>query len=110
LGSRGGVALVSGLLNIPASTGGMQQLGYVEAQPSELLLESFAPYALLRDGLTSDGAKLLSGGGMAVYLAPRWVVCPFVGIFAGGASVSHPGSFLPKHDDIFLWVGRAGRL
>jgi len=106
LGSRGGLALASGLLNIPASTGGMQQLGYVEARPSVLLHETFALEAFVGDGLTSDGAKLLYGGGMAVYLAPRWVVCPFVGIFAGGASVSNPDSFIRKHDDFYL--ARAG--
>jgi hypothetical protein len=106
LGSRGGLALVSGLLNIPASTGGMQQLGYVEARPSVLLHETFALEGFVGDGLTSDGAKVLYGGGMAVYLAPRWAVCPFVGIFAGGASVSNPDSFIRKHDDFYL--ARAG--
>jgi SH3 domain-containing protein len=106
IGSRGGLALVSGLLNIPAATGGTQQLGYVEARPSFLLHETFALEAFVGDGLTSDGAKVLYGGGLAVYLAPRWVVCPFVGIFAGGASVSNPDSFIRKHDDFYL--ARAG--
>jgi hypothetical protein len=106
LGSRAGLALVSGLLSIPASTGGVQRLGYVEARPSFLLHETFALEGFVGDGLTSDGAKLLYGGGFAVYLAPRWVVCPFVGLFAGGASVSNPSSFIRKNDDFYL--ARAG--
>jgi hypothetical protein len=106
LGSRGGLALVSGLLSLPVPEGGVQRLGYVEARPSYLLHETFALEAFVGDGLTNDGAKLLYGGGVAVYLAPRWVVCPFVGLFAGGASVSYPDSFIRKHDDFYL--ARAG--
>jgi hypothetical protein len=106
IGSRAGFALVSGLLSIPSSTGGVQRLGYVEARPSFLWHETFALEGFVGDGLTTDGAKLLYGGGVAVYLAPRWVVCPFVGVFAGGASVSNPDSFIRKHDDFYL--ARAG--
>ena len=41
----------------------------------------------LGDGLTSDGTQLLYGGGVAIYLAPSWPICPFVGLWAGGLSV-----------------------
>jgi hypothetical protein len=106
LGSRGGLALVSGLLSIPAAAGGVQRLGYVEARPSLVLNETVALEGFVGDGLTSDGAKLLYGGGVTIYLAPRWVVCPFVGLFAGGASVFNPDSFIRNHDDFYL--ARAG--
>ncbi|MGD0529922.1 MAG: hypothetical protein ABSE49_32605, partial [Polyangiaceae bacterium] len=59
------------------------------------------------DGLTSDGTQVLYGAGLAVYLAPDWPVCPFVGIGAGGLSVYPNGtSFVLKRED--LYVGRAG--
>src|SRR5258708_26654 len=81
VGSHGGLALVGGMLSIPVRTGAVQRFGYVEARPSLVIHETVALEGFIGDGLTSDGAQLLYGGGVAVYLAPRWVVCPFVGLF-----------------------------
>jgi hypothetical protein len=107
VGSRGGLALVGGMLSIPVAKGAVQRFGYVEARPSLVLHETVALEAFVGDGLTSEGAQLLYGGGVAVYLAPRWVVCPFVGLFAGGLSVVvNPDSFVLKSED--LYVARAG--
>jgi hypothetical protein len=107
VGSRGGLALVGGVLSIPVASGAIQQFGYVEARPSLVLHETVALEGFVGDGLTTDGAQLLYGGGVAVYLAPRWVVCPFVGLFAGGLSViRNPDSFVLKSEDLYL--ARAG--
>jgi SH3 domain-containing protein len=107
VGSRGGLALVGGMLSIPVATGVVQRFGYVEARPSLVLHETVALEGFVGDGLTSDGAQLLYGGGVAVYLAPRWLVCPFVGLFAGGLSVvRNPDSFVLKNEDLYL--ARAG--
>ncbi|HZU82006.1 MAG TPA: SH3 domain-containing protein [Polyangiaceae bacterium] len=107
VGSRGGLALVGGLLSIPVKSGAVQRFGYVEARPSLVLHETVALEGFVGDGLTNDGAQLLYGGGVAVYLAPRWVVCPFVGLFAGGISVvPNPESFVLKREDLYL--ARAG--
>ena len=107
LGSRGGLALVGGILSIPVATGSVQRFGYVEARPSLVLHETVALEGFVGDGLTSDGAMLLYGGGVAIYLAPRWVVCPFVGLSAGGLSVvRNPDSFVLKNEDLYL--ARAG--
>lgn len=103
LGSRGGLALVGGVLSIPVATGAVQRFGYVEARPSFVVHETVALEGFIGDGLTSDGTQLLYGGGVAVYLAPRWVVCPFVGLFAGGLSVvRNPDSFVLKNQDLYL--------
>jgi hypothetical protein len=107
VGSRGGLALVGGMLSIPGATGAVQRYGYVEARPSLVLHETVSLEGFIGDGLTSDGTQLLYGGGVAVYLAPRWLVCPFVGLFAGGLSISaNPDSFVLKSQDLFL--ARAG--
>jgi hypothetical protein len=106
VGSRGGLALLGGILSIPVAPGGVQRLGYVEARPSLVLRETVSLEGFIGNGLTSDGAQLLYGGGIAVYLAPRWVVCPFVGLSAGGLSVFNPDSFVRKRDDFYL--ARAG--
>jgi hypothetical protein len=106
-GARGGLALVGGVLSIPVATGAVQRFGYVEARPSLVVHETVALEGFIGDGLTSDGAQLLYGGGVAVYLAPRWLVCPFVGLFAGGLSiVRNPDSFVLKNQDLYL--ARAG--
>lgn len=111
VGSRGGLALVGGILSIPGATGAVQRYGYVEARPSLVLHETVSLEGFIGDGLTSDGTQLLYGGGVAVYLAPRWVVCPFVGLFAGGLSVSaNPDSFVLKSQDLFLARAGAGVL
>jgi hypothetical protein len=107
VGSRGGLALVGGMLSIPVVAGAIQRFGYVEARPSIVLRETVALEGFIGDGLTSDGAQVLYGGGVAVYLAPRWLVCPFVGLFAGGLSVlPNPESFVLKREDLYL--ARAG--
>jgi len=107
VGSRAGLALVGGMLSMPVATGGVQRFGYVEARPSLVLHETVALEGFVGDGLTSDGTQVLYGGGVAVYLAPRWVVCPFVGLFAGGLSVvRNPDSFVLKNEALYL--ARAG--
>jgi hypothetical protein len=107
VGSRAGLALVGGMLSIPVATGAVARFGYVEARPSVLIHETIALEGFVGNGLTSDGAQLLYGGGLAVYLAPRWVVCPFLGLFAGGISVvPNPDSFVLKREDLYL--ARAG--
>jgi hypothetical protein len=106
-GAHGGLALVGGMLSIPVVGGGVRRYGYVEARPSLVLHETVSLEAFVGDGLTSDGAQLLYGGGVSVYLAPRWVVCPFVGLAAGGLSVlPSPDSFVLRRED--LYVARAG--
>jgi hypothetical protein len=106
-GSRGGLALVGGLLSIPVVGGGIQRYGYVEARPSVVVHKSVSLEGFLGDGLTSDGTELLYGGGVSIYLAPDWAVCPFVGLAAGGLSVfPSPTSFVLKRED--LYVARAG--
>lgn len=106
-GARGGLALMGGVLSIPVVGGAVQRIGYLEARPSFVLSETISLEAFVGDGLTSDGAELLYGGGVAIYLAPRWPVCPFVGLFGGGLSVlPNSDSFILKRDDFY--VGRAG--
>jgi hypothetical protein len=106
-GSRAGLAMVGGLLSIPVTGLGVQRLGYVEARPSLVLHKTVSLEGFVGDGLTSDGAQLLYGAGVAIYLAPSWPVCPFVGLFGGGLSVlPNPDSFVLKREDLFL--ARAG--
>jgi hypothetical protein len=106
-GSRGGLALLGGMLSIPVVAGGVQHYGYVEARPSLVVHKTVSLEGFVGDGLTSDGTQLLYGGGVSVYLAPNWVVCPFVGLSAGGLSIfPSPTSFVLKRED--LYVGRAG--
>jgi hypothetical protein len=107
VGSRGGLALLGGVLSIPDATGSVQRYGYVEARPSLVLHETVSLEGFVGDGLTSDGTQLLFGGGVSIYLAPRWLVCPFVGLSAGGLSVTaNPDSFVLKSEQLFL--ARAG--
>jgi hypothetical protein len=106
-GSRAGLALVGGLLSIPVEGGGIQRYGYVEARPSLVLHKTVSLEGFIGDGLTSDGAQLLYGGGVSIYLAPSWPVCPFVGLWAGGLSVfPSETSFVLKREDLYL--ARAG--
>ncbi len=106
-GSRAGLALVGGLLSIPITGSGTQRYGYAEARPSLVLHKTVSLEGFVGDGLTSDGTQLLYGGGVSIYLAPDWAVCPFVGLAAGGLSVfPNPSSFVLKRED--LYVGRAG--
>jgi hypothetical protein len=106
-GSRAGLSLVGGLLSIPVASGGVQRFGYVEARPSLVLHKTISLEGFVGDGLTSDGAQLIYGGGIGIYLAPTWPVCPFVGLFAGALSVlPNPDSFVLKRQDFYL--ARAG--
>ncbi len=106
-GSRGGLTLVGGLLSIPVVGNTVQRFGYVEARPSIVVQKSVSLEGFVGDGLTSDGTQLLYGGGVGIYLAPTWVVCPFLGLAAGGLSVfPNPDSFVLKREDLYL--ARAG--
>jgi hypothetical protein len=106
-GSRGGMALLGGLLSIPEVGAPVQHYGYLEVRPSLVLHKTVSLEGFVGDGLTSDGTQLLYGGGLAVYLAPDWPICPFVGLWGGGLSVYPNGtSFVLKRED--LYVGRAG--
>lgn len=106
-GSRGGLALMGGLLAIPVTGGAQKTYGYLEARPSLVLHESVSLEGFIGDGLTSDGTQLLYGGGVSIYLAPRWPVCPFLGVMAGGLSViPSSDSFVLKRED--LYVAREG--
>ena len=106
-GSRGGLALVGGLLSIPEVGAPIQHYGYVEVRPSLVLHKTVSLEGFVGDGLTSDGTQLLYGGGVAIYLAPDWPICPFVGLWGGGLSVYPNGtSFVLKREDLYL--GRAG--
>jgi len=106
-GSRGGLALMGGVLSLPSDTGTTQRYGYVEARPSLLVHKSVALEGFIGDGLTSDGTQLLYGGGVGIYLAPNWSICPFVDLAAGGLSVIPSAtSFVLKKGDYY--VARAG--
>lgn len=104
-GSRIGVSLVGGALSVPFITGGTQ--GYVEARPSLVIHKTVSLEGFIGDGLTQDGTELLYGGGVSIYLAPSWPICPFVGLFGGGFSLfPNPDSFVLQRHDYF--VARAG--
>jgi hypothetical protein len=106
-GSRAGLALMGGVLSIPVVGGGVQRFGYIEARPSLVLHKNVSLEGFVGDGLTSAGAQLLYGGGVAIYLAPSWPICPFVGLFGGGLSLrGSPTSFIAQSADFF--VARAG--
>jgi hypothetical protein len=106
-GSRVGLAIVGGLLSLPQVGAGIQRYGYLEVRPSLLVHRSVALEGFLGDGLTSDGTQLLYGGGVAIFLAPSWSVCPFVDLGAGGLSIlPSPTSFVLKRSDAY--VARVG--
>jgi hypothetical protein len=106
-GSRGGVALMGGLLSLPSDSGTPQRFGYLEARPSFLVHKSVALEGFVGDGLTSDGTQLLYGGGVGIYLAPDWPLCPFVELAAGGLSILPSATtFVLKREDFY--IARAG--
>ena len=106
-GSRAGFAMLGGVLSLPIVGAGVQRFGYIEARPSLVLHKTVSLEGFIGDGLTTDGAQILYGGGVAIYLAPSWPVCPFVGLFAGGLSVPPtPDAFVKKREDFY--VARAG--
>lgn len=103
-GSRAGLALMGGLLSLPPTAGSSAKTyGYVEARPSLVLHKTVSLEGFVGDGLTSQGTQLLYGGGVAIYLAPDWPVCPFLGLFAGGLSVFPTAdSFVLTRQDSYL--------
>jgi hypothetical protein len=106
-GSHAGLALVGGVLSLPVVGFGVQRYGYVEARPSIVLHKTVSLEGFVGDGLTGDGAELLYGAGLSIYLAPNWPVCPFVGLGAGGLSIfPNADSFVLKRGDFY--VARAG--
>jgi hypothetical protein len=107
-GSRGGLALVGGVLSIPVVGGSIQRYGYVEARPSLVIHKTVSLEGFIGDGLTTDGTQLLYGAGVGIYLAPSWPVCPFVGLWGGGLSVfpNESGFVVLKREDLYL--ARAG--
>jgi hypothetical protein len=99
--------MLGGMLSIPVVGGSVQRFGYVEARASLVLHETVSLEAFAGDGLTSDGAQVLYGGGVAIYLTPHWPVCPFLGLSAGGLSVfPSQDSFVLRRED--LAFARAG--
>jgi hypothetical protein len=106
-GAHAGLALMGGLLTIPVAGGAVKNYGYLEARPSLVLHRTVSLEAFVGDGLTSDGTQLLYGGGVSIYLAPDWPVCPFVELMAGGLSVfPAQDSFVLQRQDLYL--ARAG--
>ena len=106
-GSRGGFALVGGMLNIPVKSGAFQQFGYMEVRPQLVLDKTFSLEAFVGDGLTEDGAQIFYGLTAAVYLFPRFALCPFLELGGGGLSVfPKADSFVLQREDLF--VARAG--
>jgi hypothetical protein len=106
-GSQAGFAMLGGMLSIPVANGSVQRFGYLEARASVVLHETVSLEAFAGDGLTSDGTQFIYGGGVSIYLAPSWPVCPFVGLSAGGLSVFPSlDSFVLRREDLYL--ARAG--
>jgi hypothetical protein len=106
-GARGGLAIVGGILSIPVADGSISRQGYIEARPSLVLHKTISIDGFIGDALTSDGSQIIYGAAMTVYLAPSWVVSPFVSIGGGGLSVfPNSDSFVLKRQD--LLVARAG--
>lgn len=106
-GAHGGLAIVFGIMNIPILDGTTRAFGYIEARPSIVVHPTLTLEGFIGDALTNDGAQILYGGGATINFAPRWAVCPFLGIGAGGLSVlPNADSFVLKRED--LYVARAG--
>jgi hypothetical protein len=105
--ARGGFAMLGGMLSIPVVGGSVQRFGYLEARASVVLHETVSLEGFIGDGLTSDGAQLIYGGGLSIYLAPHWPVCPFLGLAGGGLSViPSEDSFVLRRQDVA--IARAG--
>jgi hypothetical protein len=106
-GSRGGFAMIGGILVTPVADGSIQRYGYVELRPSIVVHKTVTLDGFFGDALTSDGSELLYGGGVTIHLTPSWPLSPFVGIAAGGLSVfPNSDSFVLKREDEY--VARAG--
>jgi hypothetical protein len=106
-GSHAGFAIVGGVLSIPIVGFGVQHYGYLEVRPSLVVHRTISIEAFVGDTTTGDGTQLLYGGGLSIFLAPQWPICPFVGLSAGGLSVfPNPDSFVLRRADSYL--ARAG--
>jgi hypothetical protein len=106
-GAYGGLAILGGVLSIPIADGTTRAFGYLEARPSIVLHPTVTLDGFIGDALTADGAQVLYGGGASVNFAPRWAICPFLGIAGGGLHVRpNADSFVLKREDAY--VARAG--
>ncbi len=106
-GSRGGLALVGGVLLTSVEGFGSQAYGYLEARPQVVVHKSITLDGFVGAALTADGTQILYGGGASVYFAPSWAICPFVGIGGGGVSIyPNADSFIKNQED--FWLARAG--
>ncbi len=106
-GTHAGFALVGGMLNIPVRDGSQKQYGYMEARPQVVIDKTISIEGFIGDGLTADGAQLIYGAMATIYLFPKWVLCPFLGLGGGGLSVfPKSDSFVLQREDLFL--ARAG--
>lgn len=106
-GARGGLALLGGVLRTPVSGGGVEFAGYMEARPSLVVHETLSFDGFLGAGLTGDGTQALYGAGATLYVAPRWVLCPFLNLSGGGLSVfPNSDAFVSRREDAYL--ARAG--
>lgn len=106
-GAHGGLAIVGGLFRGPTVDGSVRSFGYMEARPSLVLHKTLSLDGFVGDALTADGTQLLYGGGATVYLAPSFVLCPFVALGGGRMSVfPSSDSFVLRRQDVML--ARAG--
>ena len=107
-GSRGGLALIGeGSSASRAARASPSATATSRPGPRWCCTRPSALEGFIGDGLTSDGAQLLYGGGVGIYLAPTWAICPFVDLAAGGLSViPNQTSFVLKRGDYY--VARAG--
>jgi hypothetical protein len=106
-GAHGGLAIIGGIFRGRAVDGSMQSFGYMEARPSLVLHKTLSLDGFVGDALTADGQQLLYGGAATVYLAPSFVLCPFVALGGGRMSVfPTQDSFVLQREDLML--ARAG--
>jgi hypothetical protein len=106
-GARGGLSIIGGAFHTPITGAGPATYGYLEARPSLVFDRTLALEGFIGDALTADGSEVLYGGGATVFLAPDWVICPFLGIGGGGLSIFPTSdSFVLKRQDFY--AARAG--
>jgi hypothetical protein len=106
-GARGGLAITGGALRTPSTAGPVEVAGYMEIRPSLVLHESLSLDGFVGAGLTSDGSQLLYGAGATLYVAPHFVLCPFLNLSGGMLSVfPNADSFVLQREDAY--VARAG--
>lgn len=106
-GARAGFAILGGVLAIPSRAGTTGAFGYLEGRPSLVLHRRVTLDGFIGDAPTADGAHILYGAGITVYLAPSWAVSPLLSVGGGGLYVRPNASALaPTRED--LYVARAG--